>query len=110
MVVISLYLVGLLGFGVVGGHPQHLLEVRECRVLVVLVVAAQAAHVNGVRVHRVTQQDVAAGKNILRLFNMYLLFFYFTIYLVFIYYLFILKFIYSLLFHMLNNKVLNNKL
>ena len=95
MVVISLYLVGLLGFGVVGGHPQHLLEVRECRVLVVLVVAAQAAHVNGVRVHRVTQQDVAAGKNILRLFNMYLLFIYFKLYLVFIYFEIYLLFIYS---------------
>ena len=50
----------LLGLGVVRGEAEHVLEVVEGLVLVVLVVEAHAAHVDGVGVGGVALQDVAA--------------------------------------------------
>ena len=51
-------LVGDLGLGVVGCEPEHLLEVAEGLVDVVLVVEAEAADVHGVGVHAVGAEEV----------------------------------------------------
>ena len=51
------HLVNLLGPSVVGGEPEHLGEVAEGAVHVILVVKAQTPHVDGIGVHVVDLED-----------------------------------------------------
>ena len=54
-------LVRLLGLGVVGRKPEHLLEVRERPVYVILVVQTEAADIDGVGVHTVESEHTVGG-------------------------------------------------
>lgn len=57
------YLVDALGVLVVRSKSQHVLEVLECFVHVILVVQTQSSHVHCVRIHPIKPEQVTAKKS-----------------------------------------------